>query len=242
MEFSNTTTLSGLIQEIERITQLGAGGISGSTNLLKGFTARINQALDRYCVLALMGDGKWQIDDTGASDFPIGVTDLVAGQQDYSFAADVLVVHKVLAQNAAGSWSELWPVDIQDNNSAAENIWALSANSGGTPNTYDKFANSILLNPIPNYTLTGGLKVVFSRNFTKFVSTDTTATPGIPSIFHSYLALFGSYPFLRDNGKTNSQQVQMDIVRMEDAIAEFYSKRPKDEPQRILLMQRRSSR
>lgn len=242
IQFSDTSNLTGLIQEIERITQLGVAGISGSADLLKGFTVRINQGLDRYCYLALMGDGKWQVDDTGAADLPIGISNLVSGQQDYSFASDVLTVSKVLVKDTAGNWNELVPVDIQENNRASKSIWELPSNNAGVPRHYDKFANSVFLDPIPNYASTGGLKVVFSRNFTKFVSGDTTATPGIPSIFHPYLALYGSYPFLRDNGKANIRDVQMDILRLEDAITEFYSKRTKDEPQRLVPKTRRSSR
>lgn len=243
MVFSDVANLDGLIQECERITQLGVAGISGSTNLLKAFTARINQALDRFAYLSLMGDGRWQVDDTNATDFPIGTTNLVSGQQDYQFASDVLVVNKVLAKNSQGTWGEIYPVDVAqtENNIFALNTWQLPANDIGTPRTYDKFGNSILLDPIPNYNSTGGLKVVFSRNFIKFAYTDTSTSPGIPSLFHGYLSLCASYPFCRDNGKTNAVTIKNDIIQMEDAIQEFYSKRDKD-TRTMIIPARRTSR
>jgi hypothetical protein len=189
-----------------------------------------------------MADGRWQIDDTTATDLPIGTTDLVSGQRDYTFAGDVLVVNKILVKDSAGNWSELYPVDTvqTQNNVYARNTWVLPTNDVGTPRTYDKLANSIFLDPVPNYNSTGGLKCVFSRNFTKFISTDTTAVPGIPSIFHPYLTLYAAYPFLRDQGKANAKDVQMEILKTEEAIQEFYNKRIKDEPNQITIKSRSS--
>jgi hypothetical protein len=226
-----------LIQEVDRIC------ISDNNSYaLKDKTARINQALDRYAYLSLMADAKWQADDAGATDLPIGTTNLVSGQQDYAFASDVLVVNKVLVKNSSGNWREIYPVDVAETQTSvyASNTWTLPTNDSGTPYTYDKVGNSILLNPIPNYNSTAGLKVVFGRNLTKFVSTDTTATPGIPSIFHPYLALYAAYPFLRDKGKTNARDIQMEILKTEEAIQEFYNRRERDVPNKITFRTRSS--
>ncbi len=189
-----------------------------------------------------MADNKWQADDSGASDLPIATTSLSSGQQDYSFDSDVLVVNKVLVKDSPGNWHEIYPIDMTESQTSAlaGNIIELPTNDVGAPRAYDKVGNSILLTPIPNYNSSGGLKVFFGRNYTKFVSTDTTATPGIPSIFHSYLALYAAYPFLRDKSKPNVREVLSEVLRFEEAIIDFYSIREKDVPTRLTVRSRSS--
>jgi hypothetical protein len=231
MQFSNTTTLDGLIQECERITLLGTGGISGDTNQLKNFTARINQALDRFFTVALTYDSTWQFDDTNYTDLPIGTGNLVSGQQDYSFASDVLTVEKVMIKDSSGSWHDLDRTDY--GNSDSGDLWRLTTGNSGTPTRYDKFANSILLDPIPNYSSTGGLKVIFKRNASKFVSGDTTKEPGIPSIFHPYLARVASLPFLLENNMDSAGSVNNLIMADEERIKQFLGRRNRDDVRRM---------
>lgn len=243
MVFSNTTTLDGLIQECERITLKGTGGISNISNSLKDFTARLNQGLDRFFTVALTHDGNWQFDDSNYTDLPIGVANLVSGQQDYSFASDLLTVVKVLAKDANGNWIELTPVDESQSgaNIYAKNIWTLPTGNSGTPSRYDKFANSILLDPIPNYNSTGGLKVNFKRNASKFVSTDTTKEPGIPSLFHGYIARVACLPYLMEHNMDNAGGINNLILQDEALIKEYMSKRIGDE-RNIISVRSRSSR
>lgn len=144
MQFSDTLNASGLIQACERITQLGDTGISNNPALLKSFTFRLNQALDRFVSLLLGADGTWQWDDSNYEDFPIGVTNLVSGQYDYIFASDVLGIEKVLAADPAGSWLELVPVDLHERRLASRNIWQRPG-SVGIPTSYDKFGTSFCL-------------------------------------------------------------------------------------------------
>lgn len=228
MVFSDSTTEDAIVQEIDRIC-----GTTATIYTLKAKTARVNQALDRFFYLALLGDGTWQFDDANQTNLPIGTADLVSGQLDYSFASELLMVTKVLIKDAsAGNWLELQQVD--QSQSRALNIYAPPiSNPGGVPSTFDLLGNSILLDPIPNYASTGGLKVVFKRNASKFVSTDTTKVPGIPSLFHNYLCRYASLqwaiekklPFKNDL----AQLVQVD----EAAIQDFLSNRDKTIPRRI---------
>lgn len=231
MDFSNTTTRQGIIQEIERITLQGAGAISGNTEKLKDFTARTNNALDQFYSIALTHDGNWQYDDPNYTTIPIGVGDLVSGQQDYSFASDVLMIEKVLVKDSSGNWLELTPVDSSQSrtDSYARNIWELPSGNSGIPTRYDKFANSILLDPIPNYNSTGGLKVVFKRVASYFVYTDTTKDPGVPQIFHPYIARVAALPYLLEHSMDNAGNINNLILQDEERIKEFMSKRNKDD-------------
>lgn len=221
MDFSNSTTLDGVIQEIDRIC-----GSTDNTYSLKAKTARVNQALDRFFALALNEDGDWQFDDANQTDLPIGVANLVSGQSDYSFASELLMVTKVLCKDAAsGNWNELQLVDQTEPQS--RQIWTLPSGNSGAPYRYDIIANSIILDPIPNYNSTSGLKVVFKRNAVKFVSTDTTTDPGIPSLFHPYLCRYAALPFLIENRLPQAQGVAQFVQQDEEAIKDFMSNRNK---------------
>jgi len=232
--FSDTSTEDGIVQEIDRIC-----GTTASIYTLKAKTARVNQGLDRFFYLALLGDGTWQFDDSNQTTLPIGTADLVSGQLDYSFASELLMISKVLIKNSAGNWAELPQVD--QSQGSALNIYAPPiSNPGGIPTAYDILGNSLLLDPIPNYASTGGLKVVFKRNASKFVSSDTTKVPGIPSLFHNYLCRYAALqwaiekklPFKNDL----AQLVQVD----EAAIQDFLANRNKATPGRITPLYRSS--
>ena len=220
MDFSNSTTLDGVIQEIDRIA-----GSTDNTYSLKAKTARVNQALDRFFALALEEDGDWQFDDANQTDLPIGVANLVSGQYDYSFASELLMVSKVLAKDSSGNWNELYLMDQTEPES--HQLYTLPTGNSGAPIRYDILANSILLDPIPNYNSTGGLKVIFKRNAVKFVSTDTTTDPGIPSLFHPYLCRYAALSFLIENRLGQAQGVAQLIQQDEEAIKDFMSNRNK---------------
>jgi hypothetical protein len=227
MQFSNSTTEAGIIQEIDRIC-----GSTDNTYTLKAKTARVNQALDRFVTLALQSDGEWQWDDYNQTDMPIGTTDIVSGQYDYSFAAELLSVTKVLVADEAGNYTELQQVDQYD--WTARNIGQQPTGNSGIPNKYDIVSNSIFLDPVPNYASNDGLKVWFKRNAIKFVSTDTTAEPGIPSLFHPYLCRYASLPFLIEKKLPQRGDVASQIVVDESAIGDFMANRNKTRKTRVL--------
>ena len=226
MDFSNSTTEEGIIQEIDRIC-----GSSDNTYSLKAKTARVNQALDRFVTLALQADGEWQWDDYNQTDLPIGKADLVSGQYDYSFASEVLSVTKVLVSDSAGNLSELPQVDQYDWSS--RNIAMQPTGNSGIPNKYDIVASSIFLDPVPNYNYTHGLKVWFKRNAVKFVSTDTTTDPGIPSLFHPYLCRYAALPFLIEKKLPQRGDVAAQIVVDEAAILDFMANRDRTKSTKI---------
>lgn len=233
MVFSDATTLDGLIQEVDRIC-----GSSDNTYSLKAKTARLNSALDRFIGLALEFGGDWQFDDSNYTDLPIGTTNLVSGQYDYSFASELLTVNKVLCKDNNGNWVELQLIDQEER--AARNLLLQPTGNVGAPIRYDVFASSVLLDPVPNYNSTGGLKIWFQRNASKFVSTDTTKVPGVPNLFHPYLARYAALPFCIEKRLAQKNDVAAQILVDEKAIEEFMSDRNKSKPTMIIPVTRSS--
>jgi len=217
MQFSDTTNKLGICQEVDDVCKTDSTSYPVASK-----ARRANSAMADFTGIALNSDDRWSFDDTNYTDMPIGTTDIKDGQQDYSIDSDFLKVTKVEFKNEQGEWVELTPYDRND--------VQLVLDEEGTPEYYDKFANSILLYPIPNQDLDESLRVSFQRDGSYFTASDTTKEPGIPSLFHKYIALKVAESYLRDNKKENYVSVRNEIQKYEEEkIPEYYSKRNKDE-------------
>lgn len=204
----------------------------------------INLALDKAWAIILQSSGTWQLDDSNQTDYPIITTNLVSGQRDYSFTTDgssnlILDIYKVLVANTSGTFHEIYPVDVQSEHWGLQGFTS-GQNIQGQPSCYDKTGNGIFLDAIPNYNSTGGLKIYINREASYFTVSDTTKKPGFAGIFHEYLALFASYQYARRNGQTSQETFKRDMLEMEEAMGEYYSKRSKDERQQIRTFNRSS--
>lgn len=192
----------------------------------------INLALDNIFSLIFKASGKWQFDDSNHSDFPFITTDLVANQRDYTFTSDgsgnlILDVYKVMVKDESGIFHEIYPVDQQSD----ENMDSFfdGQNTSGIPSRYDKTGNGILLDVIPSYNSTGGLKVFINREGSYFTVASTTTKPGFAGIFHEYLALRPSYYYAFRKGYKNADRFKMEMVAMESKIKSYYRDRSRDE-------------
>ena len=242
--FSNTTTKSGLIQKIEQYCGMNDGDISGNTTRLAQVTGMINDALNRVYHIAFQAGGTWQFDDSNHTDYPIITTNIVSGQRDYSFTSDssgnlILDIYKVFVADSTGLFSELLPVDVQ---SGAPVNYTDGQNTTGQPNTYDKTANAIFLDPIPNYNYTAGIKVYINREGSYFTTSDTTKKAGFAGLYHEYLVLRPAYFYcLRSKIFDLAERYKREMIEMEAMIADYYKARERD-VQKTLIGSRTCSR
>lgn len=229
--FSDTTLKSGIIQGIERECGFDDGTITGNSTLMAQFTADVNSAGDDATAIIIPAGGEWQYDDSNQTDYPIITTALVSGQRDYSFTTDntgnlILDIYKVMCRSGvSGSYIDLDPIDQQSTERDTIND---GNNSTGTPTRYDKTANGIFLDLIPNFSSSDGLKVFINRESTYFTVSDTTKKPGIAGLFHDYYVLKPSYKYARAKGLQNVERLERDVLKMEKDIKDYYSGRNKD--------------
>jgi hypothetical protein len=233
MLFSDTTTKLGLIQscEMKLFGDNGYGQISGNTNRLYQFTGRLNRAQDRFVQLAITSDGRWQYDDTNNADYPEATTNIVSGQRDYPLDVTVFEVESVsIISNGGTTYTLIHPFDTTDSGMLSRTYIENNSTNTGTPLAYDKTANSIVFNCIPDYNATAGLKIRFKRGANYFVYTDTTKVPGLPALFHDYLALNASLGYAKDRTMVNQiNTLTPQVQEQENAIIDFFSKRSRDE-------------
>lgn len=181
------------------LLDLGDGGISGNAVLLAQFCNLVNRAYDNVVSQLLQNEGDYTWDDYGNTDFPIGTTNLVASQSDYTLPASTptadpstfLRLIKVQAADPSGAFRNLRNVSETMSSVPLETMFS----SPGFPQYYKLLGNSIFLYPAPlatQVTLIGGLRIFFQRDKIEFVVGDTTKQPGFPSIYHYLLALEAS--------------------------------------------------
>lgn len=243
MIYSNSTTREGIVQECDFLV-----GSDDTTYPIAEKTRNANRALDKVISIILSADGRWQFDDTNYTDLPIGTTNIITGQQDYSFSTDMITVTRVEVKDAQGNWRYLLPFDQRDlmpdqpntlprvGGSIAGTNYSLTEfmEQSGTPAYYDKLATSVFLYPKPNYNSTGALKVFYQRQPNYFISTDTTKEPGFAKHLHRYIPLSMAYDYAisKDLGKRNVLREEMLV--MEKQIMDHYTIRKKDEKTRLM--------
>lgn len=198
--------------------------------------ADMNLAMDRVLSIIFKSNGKWQFDDSNHTDYPIIMTSLVAGQRDYSFTTDeqgnlILDIYKVMVKNADGYYEEIYPVDQQSDEGTG--AFYDGRNTQGTPYRYDKTANGIFLDSVPDTTIASGIKIFINRESSYFTTADTTKKPGFSGIFHEYIALRPSFQYAYRNGLSNSVALQNEMDKMELDIKKHYRDRSRDEVPRI---------
>lgn len=227
MEFNNTTTKAGIIQDCEFwLFAANYGQISGNTDLLKTFTSLTNQALNSVVTKILESDDRWQFDDTNYTDYPIATTDLVLGQRDYPLSVEQIKVTRVECMDQSGNWYLLKPLDLRDVQEARDEFMS----GDGIPLYYDKLGQSLFLYPQTNYNSTGGLRVYFQREPDYFVYTDTTKKPGFASLLHRLVPIKACYDFAVANNLTDKITVlQAEIAKRELELEKFFGRRNNDE-------------
>jgi hypothetical protein len=231
MVLNDTTNLQGLIQDFERLTGIGIGNVSGDTTQKKNYIARANAWLDRAVGIILASDTRWQWDDSNFTTEPIGVADLVAGQDTYRFDSHWLKVTLVNLLNQQSNWLQLSPIDQAD----IRQGYSAYLSTAGTPSQYDVIGDLIKLKAAPSYNSVGGLKVFFQRRPYYFAvdGTDDTKEPGIPSIAHRLLSLGPAYDYAIEKNLPNVSLLREEIGLMEQRLEEFIGERSKYEKPRI---------
>ncbi len=226
MYFSNTTTEDGIIQEIDRLCST-----TDATYSLKAKTARVNQALDAFEIIALGYDKNWTFDDLNNSNLPIGRTNLVSGQEDYPLDSTYLTVKNVFVADSNGNYTQIYQ------ETDPKNTLILPTNNSGVPKYFRLAKGSLLLSPIPDYSYTNGLKIEFNRTIPRFASTDTSVIPGIPPIFHPWLAYRAALPYCIEQSLPQKNDIAALVVKGEQDIKYHIANRNMTQKPKLAIKQ-----
>lgn len=226
MVLNDTTYKQGLFQDIDFLVDTDSTIYTAEDKV-----RNINLSLDEAVGIIIGADGNWQFDDSNYTTLPIGTTNLVSSQQDYSFNDTYLTIEAIEVKDASGNWIRLEPIDLYlDYNRTLNGSISNFMSTSGTPQYYDKVGDSIFLYPKPNYNSTGGLKAYFQRKMDHFATSgDDAGEPGFASHLHRFCSVSAAYDWSVAKSHTKMNFLLNEKNRYAKMIKDFYGTRRKDE-------------
>jgi len=226
MVFSSSTDNTGIVEQVRALMRVDA---------TQWPTSRIvnscNNYLDTVGGYAIGNDRRFQWDDTNHTKLPIGTTNLVGGQSDYSFLTDeqnnkIVNLTRIDILDSNGKYRKLEPIDQSDIEGALDEY----ASVDGEPVYYDKIADNIIrLYPTPATSVTSGLKFYFQRTGSYFTASDTTKEPGVSPLLHRGFVIAAAYDGALTLGLANLQPLSVEMQKEEKKMKEYFAHRNTDE-------------
>ena len=230
MQFSDTSTKLGLIQDAEFWTGLGDASISGNSTLLAHFVRLINHHYHKVIKMILQSQDEWEFDDQNiTTTYPVATRPLVAGRRDYLFGTALWTL-VVTEGNSAPSAAAIKPLRIKrvditfdgTNYYKAEPIDAGEVGLGiGNDTTvdgrfsktkpyYDLRFNALWIYPTASaadVTAGGKIRIEFYREPTEFTASSTTTEPGFDESYHRLLSIGASMDWAMAKGLANKNDL-----------------------------------
>lgn len=226
MVFSDTVNNLGGVQQVRSLMRVDATQWP-TYKIVNSY----NNWLDTVTGYAIGADRRFQWDDSNHTKLPIGTTNLVANQSDYSFLTDeqgnaIINLIGIEIQDASGVYRKLVNRDMKDSDVAEDEL----LRTAGLPTQYDKIADNIIrLVPKPLTSVTAGLKFYFQRTGSYFAAADTTKAPGVSPLLHRGFVIAAAYDGALTLGLQNLQPLSVELQKEEDKMKQYFSIRNTDE-------------
>lgn len=229
MVFSDSINGTGIAQQIRNLMRVDSN---------QWTTSRIVNSVNNYHDFVvgyhIAQDKKFNFDDSNHTKLPIGTTNLIANQSDYSFLTDeqgnrILNLLKIEIKDSNGDWNKLDPLDESEETQALDEVVV-----SGTPTGYYKIADNIIrLNKLPSANVTSGLKFYFQRAGSYFTATDTTKEPGVSPLLHRGYVIAGAYDGALTLGLQNLQALSVEMQKEEQKMIRYFESRNSDEVRKM---------
>lgn len=229
LQFSDTSTRQGLIQDCEDLLNFPAAGISGNTALLQQFTRQMNIWYQKVTTMIFASQDSWNWDDSNRTDYAIATAPLVINQQDYSLPASLgaLRVERVDVTYDGTNWRRAKPLDTNAINTALDTTSVSNYFSTDAPR-YDLRAGSVFLFPIPTANVAQGLKIYYARGPLEFITTDTTKQPGFDVAFHRIISLGAAYDYAVIKNLPTQGPIQQQLQDYEMRLKQYFGLKDED--------------
>jgi hypothetical protein len=226
MQFSDTVTSLGIVQQT-----LSFARVDSTQWPTYKIVNSVNNWLDTVTGYAIGADRRFQWDDTNHTKLPIGTTNLVSAQSDYSFLTDeqgntILSLTRIDLLDDDGIYRKLISIDESQVDIALDEF----EKENGKPLYYDKIADNIIrLYPTPAVSVTSGIKFYFQRTPSYFTASDTTKAPGVAPLLHRGFVIAAAYDCAMTLGLQNLQPLSVELQKEEMKMREYFAIRNTDE-------------
>jgi len=193
-------------------------------------TLSVNKALNKIAGYAIGADKTFRWDDSNHTKLPIGKTNLVANQSEYSFLTDeqgnrILTLTGISIFDANDKEVPLKPIDATNDR---EFIISMRETTG-TPEYYDKISDNVVeLLPPSSTSKTAGLKFYFQRTPSEFTVSDTTKEPGFTPELDEYIVLCAALEGAISLGLPNLVPIREQHSIEEDRMVQYFTRRNED--------------
>lgn len=224
--FSDTTNNLGIVQQVRDMMRVDSSQWATSK-----IVNSVNNHLDMVAGYAIGADKRFQWDDTNHTKLPIGTTNLVANQSDYSFLTDeqgnaIITLTRIDILDADGTYRQLIPIDQYQIKEGLDEF----LRTAGLPMYYDKIADNVVrLYPKPQTSVTSGLKFYFQRTPSYFAATDTTKAPGVSPLLHRGFVVSAAYDGAMTLGLDNLQALSVERAYEMEKMKAYFPIRVNDE-------------
>ncbi len=239
MVFSDTSLNQGIVQQVRSLMR-----VDSTQWPTAKIVASVNNYLDTVTGYAIGADRRFQWDDSNHTKLPIGTTNLVANQSDYSFLTDeqsnpILNLSRIDILDSSGFYRELKVIDQSQIHEAIDE----AQRTAGLPTWYDKIADNIIrLYPKPIASVTAGLKFYFQRTGSYFTAADTTKSPGVSPLLHRGFVICAAHDGALTLGLQNLNALSNEYAKEEAKMVEYFANRNPDEPNKRITPVMRSYR
>lgn len=230
MVFSDVSGGLGIVQQVRDLMRVDSTQWATSK-----IVNSVNNWLDTVAGYAIGADRRFQWDDSNHTKLPIGTTNLVANQSDYSFLTDeqgntILNLERIDILDSTGNYRQLKVLDMTDIDGALDT----ELTTAGLPMYYDKIADNVVrLYPKPVASVTSGLKFYFQRTPSYFAATDTTKAPGVPPLLHRGFVIAAAYDGALTLGLANLQALAVERDLEQKKMESYFGNRNTDEVIRL---------
>ena len=229
--FSDTTNNTGIVQQTRDMMRVDSAHWATSK-----IVNSCNNWLNKIFTFGKSTDVNFQLDDSNHTKLPIGTTDLVAGQSDYSFLVDengnrITNITRIDLLDASGKYHNLKKIDQKQVVGALANY----KSTAGIPEEYDLIADNIVrLYPTPSASVTDGLIYYFQRTPSYFSATDTTKEPGVPADLHRGFVVASAYDGALTLGLPNLEALSVELAKEEQKLSQYFNSRNTDSINRLV--------
>lgn len=231
MQFSDTSDLNGLIEDITFITKVDTqeyklkdrtrNANQWYFRTIKDIIAAVKENAFQDTSLTSGTDNSWTVDASDGS----ATRNITNGTRGYALPTTnrPWLIYRVAYMRDGTNFYDSVPFHI---GSVAGNMneTNIDSNIDQTKPMHRYNGDTILLYPKPNANVTGGIKIWYIREPASFLSTDTTKLAQVNAAFHRIISLGASYDYFMSRGKPMAATVRQELEQLRTELREFYSR------------------
>lgn len=232
MQYNDTTTRTGIIQDCEFLTGIGKEGISGNATLLQEFTRLANAWFHKVVTMILKAQDEWDFDDKNLTDYPVATTPMTTAR-DIVFPASlkILKIKRVDISYDGSTYNRATPIDSEEIANGLGNDTTVDGLFSKTSPKYDPRSNSIWVYPRASQAEVDAgatARVEFAREGDEFTTSDTAQEPGFDEPFHRMIPLGMSFDWAMVKGLPQKNDIFAMLQDYEIRLKDYYGKKVDD--------------